>query len=131
MGYWISNYSEVVVTDVIGPGPNAVHERAKYVPDHDFQEGEIQKIYYQSGRLKTYLGDWHSHPEGSSYLSSVDKRTLKRIADYPEARASKALMIIVAISSRTKYFKVWMYDSKTSRWRRIFQEFSLKIYEGG
>ena len=33
------------------------------------QEQEIGRVYTASGRCTTYVGDWHSHPGGSLYLS--------------------------------------------------------------
>jgi len=86
---------DVVVTDVVGPGPNASHARASFVPDHGYHDGEIARLYAESGRRHAYLGDWHSHPGGSCALSRTDRRTLRRIATTAEARAPEPLMLIV------------------------------------
>ena len=60
MGYW-SDPNTVVITDVIGPGPNAKHTRYSFHPDVEYHAAEIDRIYSQSGRINTYLGDWHTH----------------------------------------------------------------------
>jgi integrative and conjugative element protein (TIGR02256 family) len=86
---------EVVITAAIGPGPKAVHLREEFVPDHDFHEGEVARVYRQSGRIVQYLGDWHSHPKGPTTLSKKDIRTLVRIMRAPRARAPRPLMLIV------------------------------------
>ena len=96
MGYWSEEEKTVVITNVVGPGPNAKHARYSFVPDYEFQEQQIAEIYSTSGRLRTYLGDWHSHPDGPASLSNTDKRTLKNIADFPKARAEKPLMILLS-----------------------------------
>ena len=96
MGYWARPYSEVVVTATIGPGPNARHEATRFLPDADYQDGEIARLYHGSGRTVTYLGDWHSHPDGGLALSRADRLTLRRIATTPAARAPVPLMAILA-----------------------------------
>jgi integrative and conjugative element protein (TIGR02256 family) len=96
MGYWAEDQSGVVIADVVGAGPRAVHRRAAFTPDHVYQEREIARIYKESGRRITYLGDWHSHPGGPMMLSVVDRLTQIRIGLHETARAPRALMAIVA-----------------------------------
>ena len=97
IGYWGSrgNTLQPVVTQVIGPGPRARHSQNRFSPDYDYQEIEVAKRYASSGRVETYLGDWHTHPNGSPNLSWTDKRTLKRIAKNPSNRATIPLMLVV------------------------------------
>jgi integrative and conjugative element protein (TIGR02256 family) len=94
MGYW--SEPDVVITHATGPGPRAVHKTTGFLPDAEYQEQEVAFIYAESGRLSTYLGDWHSHPYGSTRLSWKDKRTLRRIAHAPEARCPQPLMAVMA-----------------------------------
>ena len=87
---------DVWIQHIIGPGPAAVHEPARYVPDHEYQEQEISRLYKQSDRRFTYLGDWHSHPSGPEALSPTDIATLKSIARYVQARQPRPIMMIIA-----------------------------------
>lgn len=93
MGYWSDR--DVVLTDIIGPGPKAVHRRYSFTPDSKWQENEIARIYEESGRVITYLGDWHSHPYGTQELSIKDLVTLLRVAIHKPARAPKPIMGIL------------------------------------
>jgi integrative and conjugative element protein (TIGR02256 family) len=95
IGYWTEDNSEVVVTRAIGPGPKAIHRRYSFIPDAEYHEKEIARYYKESGRLHTYLGDWHTHPQSIPYPSRKDRRTLKRIATHAEARADVPLMAIL------------------------------------
>lgn len=95
MGYWSPDGAQVVVTAVVGPGPRAIHARSRFVPDAKYHEAEVARIYAASGRLHTYLGDWHTHPDAAAYLSSTDLSTLHRIGAYPAARASTPLMLVL------------------------------------
>lgn len=96
MGHWAEDQAGVVIADVVGPGPKAVHKRMSFVPDHLYQEREIARLYRESGRRVTYLGDWHSHPEGPLELSVIDRLTQLRIGKHLTARAPRALMALVA-----------------------------------
>lgn len=95
MGYWSRDGSEVVITEVIGPGPAATHRPGSFTPDAGYQEAEIARHYQGSGRLHTYLGDWHTHPGGSARLSRRDRRTISKIARAAAARAPVLLMGIL------------------------------------
>jgi integrative and conjugative element protein (TIGR02256 family) len=94
LGYFVGD--EAVVTDIVGPGPKAVHGSMNFVPDYDFQASRIAALYEASGRLHFYIGDWHSHPAGALRLSGKDRKTLARIAKYKEARLTTPLMILLA-----------------------------------
>ena len=93
VGYFADN-GEVVVKDVVGPGPNAKHRRFSFVPDHAWQCQRLDEIYQSSAGIAVYLGDWHTHPDGCPKMSWADKRTLHRIASYSQARTSVPIMVI-------------------------------------
>ena len=95
MGYHADN-NTVVITAVIGPGPNASHGRSHFEPDQAWQLNEIARLYAESGRRETYVGDWHSHPNASSgEVSGVDRRVLKAIMKTPAARCRRPLMALL------------------------------------
>ena len=106
LGYWAKACEEVVITDVIGPGPAAIHRAQSFLPDSEYQEKEIACRYEESGRLHTYLGDWHTHPQSIPYLSRKDRRTLKTITRHQEARVIAPLMAILWWPSWT--IEIWM-----------------------
>jgi integrative and conjugative element protein (TIGR02256 family) len=94
MGYQVG--PETVVSNTIGPGPDARHSETAYLPDHEYQEVEVARMYAHSGRRTTYLGDWHTHPNGRLYLSRTDASTLKAISAHSPARVHEPVMAIVA-----------------------------------
>lgn len=105
IGCWTSEHS-ASIEQHIGPGPRAIHKRSSFAPDYDYHEAEVARLYEQSlGRL-TYLGDWHTHPRGGSYLSPRDRATLRRIAKSREARTPTPLMAIMSGGDPWK-FAVW------------------------
>lgn len=106
MGYIVGN--EFVVTDIIGPGPKAVHRDFSFEPDQNFHKSEIAKIYNLSNRTITYIGDWHTHPNSKPYLSDQDKKAIKNIAAFKKARLPTPLMLISA--PPMKDFAVWIFE---------------------
>ena len=109
LGYWNKQSGEAVITYVTGPGPKAIHKPYSFIPDNEYQDSEIARHYEESGRLHTYMGDWHTHPEGRVYLSNTDRRTLRRIAIYRDARVPVPLMAILGGVSDW-YLKFWCYE---------------------
>lgn len=94
IGYW-GNAGEAVVTAIVGPGPKAIHKPTSFIPDHRYHTEEVSRYYQQSGFTETYLGDWHTHPYAQAYMSERDRKTLRGIADFKEARLEKPLMMIL------------------------------------
>lgn len=93
VGYFAEN-GEPVVHAVVGPGPAAIHRRYRFTPDHAWQCGQLDVLFEQSEGLLTYVGDWHTHPDGVPEMSWLDHWTLRRIAKYPEAGTPQPLMLI-------------------------------------
>lgn len=88
---------ELVVTATIGAGPRARRRRLRFAPDGRWQQKQLESLYQRSGRVATYLGDWHSHPRGTPRPSLLDRRTYARVAAHPDAATSLPLMLILAL----------------------------------
>lgn len=106
MGYSIKN--QFWITNIVGPGPNAKHEYLSFAPDNDYHEKEMARIYQSSNRIHTYIGDWHTHPDNSAYLSDRDKKTMKNISGNKPSRLKEPLMLIFGTSPIE--IKLWMYQ---------------------
>ena len=104
----------VVVTRVIGAGPAAEHDPARFTPDARFHRAEIASHYERSRRLDTYLGDWHTHPLGGTGLSRTDESTMRRIARSKDARCPRPLMVVVAGGSDSS-IAAWLLQRRRGR----------------
>ena len=93
MGYWSIPYVEAVITNATGPGPQAEHSPHFYKPDNKWQHEGAIRIYEEFD--VEYLGDWHSHPNPSDYLSWDDKRTLRKISRHKNGHVLFPLMLIL------------------------------------
>lgn len=98
---WGLDHEEVVVADLVGPGPNATHRCDRFEPDTHWQRLGIAEAYARSGRIHRYLGDWHSHPGGSTTPSRRDSRTARKISRHRAARARRPVMLIVSGDERS------------------------------
>jgi integrative and conjugative element protein (TIGR02256 family) len=108
--------SGLVIEQVVGPGPLARHERFQFLPDHEFQEAEIARVYEESGRTIEYLGDWHTHPDGGCSLSTTDKATLKTIARHKSARQPRPVMMLLA-GGNPWQMAVWQWTKRSRLFR--------------
>ncbi len=97
LGYTVEREGvpEAVIDQIIGPGPAALHGRTRFVPDGRWQRYELAAVFADSCGTTTYLGDWHSHPGGSSAPSALDLKTARAISTTRRARTVHPLMTIV------------------------------------
>jgi integrative and conjugative element protein (TIGR02256 family) len=107
MGYRTKD--SVVITDMIGAGPEATHELTLYRPDRKYEHAEIARVYERSNRIYSYLGDWHTHPAGLLRLSHKDKIALKAVARCKEARVDQPITAILAGEKDNWRLHVWEY----------------------
>jgi integrative and conjugative element protein (TIGR02256 family) len=89
----------VVVTSVMGPGPRAIHRRHSFTPDAGWQQDRVAVLYERSGRRDTYLGDWHTHPDGGTRASFTDWIAALTIARSREARCPNPVMVVLALTA--------------------------------
>lgn len=87
-----------VVAAVVGPGPSATHNKTSFEPDQEWQVEQVASRWAESDGTLEYLGDWHSHPNGSPRASRDDVRAVELIRNAHEARAPNPLMLILGVS---------------------------------
>jgi integrative and conjugative element protein (TIGR02256 family) len=95
VGYEGADRPEIVVTDLIDAGPRARRDEYEFHPDGRWQRRELARVYQESGRVVTFLGDWHSHPHGLPVPSETDLETAARTAANERARAPRPLTLIL------------------------------------
>jgi integrative and conjugative element protein (TIGR02256 family) len=85
------------VVQVLGPGPGARHERRSYEPDQEWQAAQTAAAWAADPTLH-YLGDWHTHPGGTTGLSVDDSAALRLVSMSPAARQPQPVMLIVSLA---------------------------------
>jgi integrative and conjugative element protein (TIGR02256 family) len=122
---WRHSPTEIVVTDVIGPGPGAEHSRCGFRPDATWQADVLAAKYAHSGRRFEYLGDWHTHPGGNPVMSRLDWRTLRVIARHADSRCPRPVMGIIADGDP---WRLTIYQRLPNRRRRTAKPMSLRPF---
>lgn len=111
LGY--ANPAHVVVTTIIGPGPRARHSRHGFIPDAEYQQVALNAHFDCTEGKETYLGDWHTHPNGIARMSWLDKRTLTRIANETENLSVVPIMAILAGGPIQWEIKAFLHANRT------------------
>lgn len=125
-GYWVPPYKNAVITHAIGPGPLADHKPDFFRPDSSYQEKALERLFYFHRCRQTYLGDWHTHPTGSAYLSNLDRRTLRRIANHGPAQAPYPLMGVMS-NDRGWFLEIWQWRAGRDRLRAILPRLDVRV----
>ena len=107
-----SEPEDVVIEAVIGPGPNAAHRAERFEPDTAWQQKQLARAYAESGRITTYIGDWHTHPGGVALPSRRDIRTARGIARSKDARMPRPLMVILASNGDGWHAAAFRYEAR-------------------
>lgn len=123
LGYVAEN-NDVVVTKIIGPGPNAKHGPFSFHPDAPYQKARLDEHFYATSGQESYLGDWHTHPNGVPLLSRTDKRTLSKIALTPSSGISRPIMLVLA--GGTNSWVEGAFRFIDMKWHILLNEYSLE-----
>lgn len=106
---------DFVIAGSVPAGPKAEHKPHRFVPDGDWQQAHLERAYHDSGRVISYLGDWHSHPGGGLQPSPIDRRTSARVAASDGARAPVPVCLILGL--RRGLFDARAYTFERRRFR--------------
>lgn len=103
LGWMNDDRHELVVVTVLGPGPEAEHERVRFRPDADWQQRHLDDTYVRTDGRVTFVGDWHVHPEGGFGMSRRDRKTMGSTATDPDARCPHPVMALLARTADDEY----------------------------
>ena len=83
----------VEVTGQTKPGPKDRSTSTSFVRTDQQHQRSAIKAWHQSGRTKTYVGEWHSHPAGSPKPSHIDESTWRSVV---QKLAEPCVFVIVS-----------------------------------
>lgn len=99
VGRYISN-SHAHVSCVLHPS-NKNCTPYSYERSTDGMEAEWNRLFENNGFI--YLGEWHSHPNGSCSYSITDMDAMRGIALSSEVHICKPLMLICSFNKMNEY----------------------------
>ena len=68
------------ITDFSFPFERDVRRRFRFFRHKEGHQEYMDKLWKESGHIKAYLGEWHTHDQDIPVPSITDKQTWKRIA---------------------------------------------------
>lgn len=127
------NVGQRVVTQLIGPGPNAIHRPEMFEPDHEYQCDRLDAVFEATNGRETYLGDWHTHPDSRAEMSWRDRRTLIHIARKTENSTAMPVMAIIDLRNpwpahSLRAYLPPSYLPRIPLFRKGFEEITVKTY---
>ena len=69
----------------------------------------LKDIYDVSNGKIEYLGEWHSHPDGSTQFSAKDQQSMREIAEEAETKNEYPLLFIIGISQNNNAAEMYRY----------------------
>lgn len=110
VGYYSEDLTALNITDLILPNE---HTSSKYSFKRSIKG--INKIFESlfSSKKHYYIGEWHSHPDGSSIFSKTDLNAMEEIANSETVTITNPILLIVSINkTELKDFTFYIYDNK-------------------
>ena len=95
LGYIARRDTVPVILEATTAGPLAVSTPYSYEPDQEYDVQIALARHRHSKGTVRYLGDWHSHAHGASYLSVRDRRVLKDLGRSAGAQLKSPVMLVV------------------------------------
>jgi proteasome lid subunit RPN8/RPN11 len=110
VGKYSSDFKSVEITNIILP------KRYKSTPtlflrSTDGLEGVFEKLFTEKHQY--YIGEWHTHPNGTSNYSTTDLNAMIETANCETVQIKNPLLLILSISkSDLKDFTFYYYDNE-------------------
>lgn len=110
VGYYSDNNTTLQITDSILPkkqkGSSILFERSI-----DGVKDVFVKLF--SSKKYFYIGEWHTHPNGSSLYSQTDLTAMVEIANCDTVNIENPILLILSIKkNQLNDFSIYLYNKK-------------------
>lgn len=120
---WIDDEKVAHVSQQLAPAKE-VATRGSYYREVAGMD-DLWKALYQQGL--EYLGEWHSHPNGTAKYSVMDQEAIKRVYEDDGVVLSKPLMLIVGVDKAAFICDaMYAYDGKNKEIIKMERKVELK-----
>lgn len=111
LGYYSSDFKTLTITDTILPkkyqGTPSLFQRSIQGIEASFED------YYQKEPSQYYIGEWHTHPNGSTRYSQTDMQAMINIATCKTVHITNPVLLIMSINkSSINSFQFYLYENK-------------------
>jgi len=110
VGYYSQDFMTLHITDFVLPqqqkSSSFLFERSIIGIKEVFNKLFVTKKYY-------YIGEWHTHPNGSSMYSQIDLKAMIEIATCETVNITNPILLIFSVSkNKLQDFSFYIYDNK-------------------
>jgi [CysO sulfur-carrier protein]-S-L-cysteine hydrolase len=110
MGYYSEDFMTAYITDFILPkqqkSSSFLFERSIMGVQEIFQKFFSEKKHF-------YLGEWHTHPNGSSIYSYTDLKAMIEIADCKSVNITNPILLILGVDTNNiSSLSFYLYNNK-------------------
>jgi integrative and conjugative element protein (TIGR02256 family) len=113
IGYKSDN--SIVVTNAIGPGPNAKHSFFNFKRDVKYCNEKLLQYFKESKGVLTYLGEWHTHPFGRPIPSQQDDKEMYGITKTEIYQNDTPILIIGRNKKKGLVLGSFIYEKKSRK----------------
>lgn len=112
IGYYSSDFKSLTITNFILPNK---YKSYQYLFERSTEGVEKELKEFFNGKNKQYyLGEWHTHPNGSTNYSIIDLNAMINIANSESIRIKNPILLILSIGKdKMNGFDFYLYDNKT------------------
>lgn len=112
MGSYLNSYIDLVISDII-VSDKYKSSPTKFEPDHDDLNRKTKEYFEYFDNKVIYVGDWHSHPNGSNLYSQQDLNAIADVAISKKVNIKNPILLIAAYTD--DYFNPGFYVYKNKK----------------
>ena len=102
VGYYENDFKTFNITDTLLP---TVFKSKRYLFERDTEGLENKlKTMFQEIPSKYYVGEWHTHPDGSINPSSTDRKAINSIINHAEVLINNPVFLIISLTKHEQEF---------------------------
>ena len=98
------------ITDFEVPTKYAL-SKTGFIRNADNLNAYLKDIYQKSNGKIEYLGEWHTHPFGSTTYSANDFNSMSEIAKEENTKNETPVLAILSIQRRKNNYKFYRYQN--------------------
>ncbi|WP_043707284.1 Mov34/MPN/PAD-1 family protein [Tenacibaculum ovolyticum] len=111
IGYYSNDFKTLTISETILPkvykGSPSLFQRSVEGIQKDFEEA------YKKTPHQYYVGEWHTHPNGSIHYSNTDLKAMISIEQCKTVHIKNPILLIISTNKESiNNFKFYLYENK-------------------
>jgi len=108
VGYYSNDFSKVTITEFLNAQE---YKSSRYYFERGIKglKSELKRLYNKQPK-EYYVGEWHSHPNGSTEFSMTDLSTMQQISNRKSVKIENPLLLIISVSQIKEEFQFYLYS---------------------